>query len=80
MSWSWLSSEPVECFESPEVVLSGITQIQRTLNSTSRNNSVEFNDTEVQCNQVYLPTVKATLRGRNNQLLENGNETFFGGA
>ena len=80
MSWSWLSSDPVECFQSPEVELSGSERIQRTLSSTSRNNSVEFNDIELQCNRMYLPTVMATLRGEDNQLFENGNEIFFGGA
>ena len=85
MSWSWLSSDPVECFQSPEVELSAVTSlgsIRRTLNSTSRNNSVEFNITELDCNMMYFPTVRAALRLRlsgNIQLLDNGNEIFFGG-
>jgi hypothetical protein len=43
VSWSWLSSDPLECFQSPEVQLLINTRIaiQRTLDSTSRNNSVE---------------------------------------
>ena len=49
VSWSWPSSEPVECFQSPIVQLLpdiGIA-IQKTLDSTSRNNSVEFNNTKL---------------------------------
>ena len=83
VSWSWLSSDPPECFKSPEVRLlkfnniGFVIQITLSLNSTSRNNSVEFNDTDLDCNQRYLPTVRATLSDI--QLFENGNEIFFGG-
>ena len=79
MSWSWPSSDPVECFQSPEVQLlpdSGMT-IQRTLDSISHNNSVEFNNTELDCNQMYFPTVRATLSDV--RKFENGNKIFFGG-
>ena len=74
-----IASDPVECFQSPRVKLipdSGMT-IQRTLDSTSRNNSVEFNNTELDCNQRYLPKVRAF--SSNILLFENGNEIFFGG-
>ena len=65
VSWSWLSSDPPECFQSPEVQLSsniGIA-IQRTLDSTSHNNSVEYHNTELDCNQMYLPIVRAINNG-----------------
>ena len=81
VSWSWLSSELIECFQSPKVQLTTVTNvgstITRILDSTSRNNSVEFNSTEIVCNQVYFPRVRATIGdvGR----FENGNEIFFGG-
>ena len=79
VSWSWLSSDPVECFQSPEVqLLPNIgSPIQKTPDSTSCNNSVEFNH-DLDCNTMYLPTVRATLS--NIQLFENGNEIFFGGS
>ena len=78
VSWSWLLSDPVDCFQSPEVELSSsLEQIRRALNSTSRNNSVEFNITDLDCNKMYLPIVRATLR--ESRLFENGTEIFFGG-
>ena len=79
MTWSWLSSDPVECFQSPEVELSSnLGQIRRALNSTSRNNSVEFNISDLDCNSVYLPRVRAILSD-NVQLFDSGNTIFFGG-
>ena len=51
-------------------------RIRRTL-FTSRNNSVEFSSPELDCNQVCLPRVRATLSGIGR--FENGNEIFFGG-
>ena len=85
VSWSWLSSDPPECFKSPEVHLIpniGI-EIQRTpsLDSTSRNNAVEFNitESELDCNQMYLPRVRATHAGVNIGLFDDGNKIFFGG-
>ena len=55
VSWSWLSSVPAECFQSLVVELSYITkQTCKTLNFTSRNNSVEFFD--LVCNRMYTPT------------------------
>ena len=76
VSWTWSSSMPVECFQSPVVELSYITnQFRKTLNFTSRNNSVEFFD--LVCNQLYTPTVRATFRYI--ALRENGNALFFGG-
>ena len=82
VSWSWLSSDPVECFQSPEAQLTtnvGNT-ITRTLDSISRNNSVEFNATDLDCNTIYFPKVRATLSGI--RQLDDGNdlEIFFGGA
>ena len=81
MTWSWLSSDQVECFQSPEVeqLLSNLGQIRRALNSTSHNNSVEFNITDLDCNSVYLPTVSAILSDNNARLFVNGNIIFFGG-
>jgi hypothetical protein len=78
VSWSWLSSDPVECFQSPEVqlLLNFVVAIQRTLNSTSRNNSVEF--TDLDCNTKYLPTVRATIVSIQG-VYEYGNQIFFGG-
>ena len=73
---------PVECIQSPEVELStssGIGQIsRRSLDFASRNNSVEFNITDLDCNIEYLPSVGAAL-GSNVQQLEYGNSIFFGG-
>ena len=80
MSWSWLSNEPVECFQSPEVELKPIigTEItQRPLDSISRNNSVEFNATELDCNQMYFVTLRATLSSI--RQFQRGNDIFFGG-
>ena len=78
MSWSWLSSDPVECFLSPEVeLLSSTDKIHRALNFTSRNNSIEFNISDLDCNIMYLSRVRAILRGI--RLSEDGNEIFFGG-
>jgi hypothetical protein len=83
MSWSWLSSDPVECFQSPEVqLLTTIgTAIQRTLDSISRNNSVEFNTTDLDCNTMYLTRVRAIHAGIVSpiRLFDNGNTIFFGG-
>ena len=86
MSWSWLSSDPVECFQSPEVQLlyysSLIIASQRTLifYSPSRNNSLEFNTTDLACNTMYVPRVRATLKARSDiQLFEDGSSIFFGG-
>ena len=80
VSWSWLLSDPVECFQSPEVELSyNLGQIRRALNSTSHNNSVEFNITDLDCNTMYVPRVRATLSD-NVRLYDNGNTIiFFGG-
>ena len=79
MTWSWLSSDPVECFQSPEVELSSnLGQIRRALNSTSRNNSEEFNISDLDCNTMYLPRVAATLSDNARQF-DNGNTIFFGG-
>ena len=79
VSWSWLFSDPVEFFQSPEVELSSnLGQIRRALNSTSHNNSVEFNITDLDCNSVYLPRVRAILSD-NARLFDNGNTIFFGG-
>ena len=76
VSWTWLSSVPAECFQSPVVELSYITkQFRKTLNFTSHNNSVEFFD--LVCNQLYTPTVRATVRDI--VLRDNGNALFFGG-
>ena len=76
VSWSWSSSVPAECFQSPVVELSYITnQFRKTLNFTSRNNSVEFFD--LVCNQMYTPTVRATFRDI--AFRGNGNALFFGG-
>ena len=73
--WSWLSSVPAECFQSPVVELTYITKrISKTLNFTSCNNSVEFFD--LVCNQMYTPTVRATFRDI--PLRDNGNALFFG--
>jgi hypothetical protein len=81
VSWSWLSSGPVECYQSPEVQLlpnTGIT-IQRTLDFNSHNNLVEFNGTDLDCNTVYFPRVRATV---NNEIrpYEDGIPIFFGGS
>ena len=81
VSWSWLSSDPVECFQSPEVRLLpklnvGVA-IQKIPDSISRNNSVELNSIDLDCNQIYLPTVRATLSDI--RKFDNGNEVFFGG-
>ena len=75
VSWSWLSSVPAECFQSPVVELSYIItkQFHKTLNFTSHNNSVEFFD--LVCNQMYTPTVRATFR--NIPLHDNGNACFL---
>ena len=76
VSWSWLSSEPVECFQSPEVYLSTNTgSLSKTLSSTSHNNSVEF--LNLDCNQMYTPRVRATFGGQV-RLSEDGNTLFFG--
>ena len=76
VSWSWSSSLPVECFQSATVVLSHNTgRIHRMLNNISRSNSVEY--FKLVCNQMYTPTVRATLSGI--QEFENGNALFFGG-
>ena len=81
VSWSWPSSDPVECFKSPEVQLVHVppigSPIQRPLHSRSRNNSIEFNTTDLECNQMYLSRVRATLSDI--RKFENGNEIFFGG-
>ena len=85
MSWSWLSDVPVECVQSPEVELStssGTGQIpRRTLNSTSHNNTIEFNGTDLDCNTVYLPKVIATLKDNINvqPFTKYGNNILFGG-
>ena len=81
VSWSWLSSEPVECFQSPKVELFNNNRIaiQRTLDSTNRNNSLDFNITELDCNQMYLPRVRATSTLSGISLFGNGNAIFFGG-
>ena len=80
MSWSWLSSDPVECFQSPRVQLLSNFRIviQKPLDSISRNNSVEFNSIDLDCNQMYSPRVRATLSTI--ERFENGNDTFFGGS
>jgi hypothetical protein len=80
VSWSWLSSDPLECFQSPEVELRPNigTAIQRTLDSTSRNNSVEFIVTDLDCNQMYLSRVRATYTVI--RIFDNGNTIFFGGS
>ena len=76
VSWTWLSSVPAECFQSPVVEFSYITnQFRKTLNFTSLNNSVEIFD--LVCNQLYTPTVRATFRDL--ALHNNGNALFFGG-
>ena len=76
VSWTWLSSVPAECFQSPVVELSYITnQFRKTLNFISRNNSVEFFD--LVCNQLYTPTVRVTFIDI--ALRDNGNALFFGG-
>ena len=79
VSWSWVSSVPAECFQSPVVELSYVTnqirKIRKTLNFTSRNNLVEFID--LVCNRMYTPTVRATVRDI--VLHDNGNALFFGG-
>ena len=80
MSWSWLSSDPVECFQSPEVELQPIVETiltQRPLDSISRNNSVEFNTIELDCNQMYFLILRATLSGI--RIFQRGNDIFFGG-
>ena len=81
VTWSWLSSDPIECFQSPEVELFNNNRIaiQRPLDSTSRNNSVEFNITELDCNQMYFPRVRASLNNNAITRFEYGNEIFFGG-
>ena len=81
VSWSWLSSDPVECFQSPRVQLldNNRNAIQRPLESTSRNNSVEFNITELDCNQMYFPRVRASLNNNNNNRFEDGNVILLGG-
>ena len=84
VSWSWLSwtSDPVQCFQSPTVELIPDTgnTILRTLDSTSHSNLVEFNNiTELDCNEVYFPRVRATLTSTNVRLFDNGNDIFFGG-
>ena len=85
MSWSWSSDVPAECIQSPEVELStssGTGHMPRiTLNSTSHNNTVEFNDTDLECNTGYLPKVIATLKDNINiqPFIKNGNNIFFGG-
>ena len=35
---------------------------RRTLNSTNHNNTVKFNNTDLDCNTGYLPKVIATLK------------------
>ena len=82
MSWSWL--DPAECFQShaphPELELSTNTtmrSVRRTLIPISLHNSVAFNITDLDCNQFYLPTVRATISGI--RVFEKGNEIFFGG-
>jgi hypothetical protein len=81
VSWSWLSSDPVECFESPDIELMPNigTAIQRTVDSTSHNNLVEFNITDLDCNTLYTPRVRATLKN-NIRPFEDGNTIFFGGS
>ena len=85
VSWSWLSSDSVECFKSPEVQLTPNVgmKVQRIVDSTSRNNSVEFNITDLECNKMYTSTVRAAHTGIGTpngiQLFENGNDAFFGG-
>ena len=56
VSWSWLSSVPTECFQSPDVQLSPIIgRIHEiALNFTSYNNLVEFLNFD--CNQMTLQT------------------------
>ena len=77
VSWSWSSSVPVECFQSPVVELAnGTGRIRKTLDIISHNNSVEYFGLD--CNQMYRPIVKATFRGV--QDFENGNALFFGGS
>ena len=76
VSWSWLSSVPAECFQSPVVELSYVTKkFHITLEFTSRNNSVEFFD--LVCNRMYTPIVRATVRDV--PLHDNGNALYFGG-
>ena len=76
VSWSWSSSVPTDCFQSPVVDLSNNTgQIRKTLNIISRNNSVEYFN--LVCNQMYRPIVRATLIDI--QEFEIGNALFFGG-
>ena len=70
VSWSWSSSVPTDCFQSPIVELS-----HKTLNIISCNSSVEYFDLD--CNQMYRSIVRATFR--NVQEFENGNALFFGG-
>ena len=83
VSWSWLSSDPVECFYLPKVELikprSTEDLIRRTLDSmaTSRNNSIEFNTTELDCNQMYIPRVRAAIPDIS--LFSDGNTIYFGG-
>ena len=63
---------PTDCFQSPVAELSNNTgQIRKTLNIISCNNSVEYFDLD--CNQMYRSTVKATLGGI--QEFENGTMT-----
>ena len=62
VSWSWLSSDPVECFQSPEVELStNLRRIRRTLNSTSHNSSVEFNITDLDYVLTNMVLILSTL-------------------
>ena len=76
VSWSWLSRIEIQCFQSPKVELSTNTgSLSKTLNSTSRNNSVDF--LNLDCNQMYTPRVRATFGGQI-ELFENGNILFFG--
>ena len=78
VSWSWSSSVPTDCFQSPIVELSkntGQIEFHRTLNIISRNNSVEYFNLD--CNQMYRPRVRATLRDIHE--FEDGNALFFGG-
>ena len=81
VSWSWISSDPVECFNSAEVDLISISntvvQIHKTIDSTSRNNSVEFDGTELDCNTRYLSRVSTTPNDA--RLYDYGNDIFFGG-
>ena len=84
VSWSWLSSDEINCFQSPVEVqlrISAISQqpiaTRRRFNSINRNNSIEFDIADLVCNQMYVPRVMATYNGIGTY--DDGNTIYFGG-